>query len=719
MYDFIVRVFQHSQPDQPGPGFVVWAGRAPRGAARPRRRDVLLFFLRFEGSPVPSLQAQEAWAEELAQVYYAREGPVTGALQAMAQRLDERLQRANRRLARRGQRVTASLAVGVWRDRTVYTAFAGPWHVYRPLIGEEVPLPQDPGPGLGWGQPLLALARWSADEGPWVLSHGPLPEPVPWDAITRDPDQGLAHYLASTAETEHPVLAAWIEATPGVGRLTRALIQRPWRPTRPVAPVEPEPAPAPQVARAATEDQPAAQVAPRAPSPRPKPREEPRAQPRTRAASPTRAATRTRVDRPAWKRWLARALLLPLPSVPSRVLFFLALAVPVMVVSAALTVYLHEGRVARQRYWVDQAQAAIAAARGAADPLAQREAWARALQALDAALSYGREPDLVQLRDEVQRALDQLDGTVRLAFQAVLTGSYGKRVRFERMALGLQDLYVLESKGKQILRFTWTGGALVFEPDSEFRCQGEHLGTLILGPLVSLDAFPPARFSFQTLAVDRDAHALMCAPDALPKARPLPSPRQGWGSVRLAKVADDRLYVLTRRANPEQPSQQQDILYVLDLKQRLNSVPQVLFASGSAPLDLANVIDFSVLRGEIYFLFVDTQVVRCQIFPTEGPQCEALIYQDERPGRQSGPVMTEARFRAIHAAAIPEPSLYLFDPEQQAVYHFSLRLRFDRQYRPPEPLPATFTHFTVGLDPSGVETLYLLSTNQVYAAPLR
>ncbi|NPA06420.1 MAG: hypothetical protein GXO54_03350 [Chloroflexi bacterium] len=728
MYDFRVFVVQHRRPDRPGPALVVWGGRAPRSATRHRRREALLLLLHFEGEAIPSLQAQEAWADELAQVYFARSGPVTGALQALADRLDARLQRANRHLARRGQRVRASLAAWVWRDRSVYAAFAGPWHVYRPVVGSEVPLAQDPGPGLGEGTALVALARWSADEGPWVVSHGPLPAQVDWDAIARDPEQGLTQMLDAAASSEQPIVAAWIEATPGVGELTRTLIQRPWRvsarpsPTRPAEGAPPTSATAPSALPSSrTTTQPAASTSLRSAAPEraetvPSPDVAPSPGARTHAEA-TRAGSRTRPTAQPWRRWVARALLLPWPRVPTRWLFFLALAVPVMVVAAALAVYIHQGRLERRAYWAAQAQAALAQAQHAGDPLTQRDAWARALHALNLALSYGYDPDLARQRDAVRAALDRLDGTVRLPFQPVLVGSYGNRVRFEKLALGLQDLYVLEAKRQQIWRFQWTGGALAFEPDSEFRCRKEQLGTLTLDTFVGLAAFPPARFPFQTLAIDRAGHGLMCAPGELPQAHMLPEPRQGWGTIRLAKVADDRLYVLTRRVNPEHPEQPEDILYLLDLKRLTNTVPQVLFRQAN-PIDLANVVDFAVLRGEIYFLFVDTQVARCQLFTTEGPKCEALTYQDPRPGRQDGPVMTEARFRYIHASAIPEPSLYLFDPEQQAVYHFSLRLRFDRQYRPPEPLEAEFTHFAVGLDPSGASTLFLLSTNQVYAAPL-
>ncbi len=720
MYDFRVFVVQHRRPHRPGPALVVWGGRAPRHATRHRRRDALLLLLHFEGEAIPSLQAQEAWAEELAQVYFARSGPVTGALQALADRLDARLQRANRHLARRGQRVRASLAALVWRDRAVYAAFAGPWHVYRPVAGSEVPLAQDPGPGLGEGPAMVALARWPADEGPWVVSHGPLPPGVDWAAIAQDPERGLTQLLDATASAEQPIVAAWLDASPGVGELTRTLLQRPWRAAAPAAPAAAE-APASPAPRAASRPEPKAPPQPprapvspaaAAPATAPPSSARPRPQPEaTRARESRRPASRP------WRRWVARALLLPWPRVPARWLFFLALAVPVMVVAAALAVYIHQGRLERRAYWAAQAQVALAQAQHASDPLAQRDAWARALHALNLALSYGHDPDLARQRDAVRAALDRLDGTVRLPFQPVLVGSYGKRVRFEQLALGLQDVYVLEAKRQQIWRFQWTGGALAFEPDSEFRCRKEQVGTLTLEAFVGLAAFPPARFSFQILAVDRAGHGLMCAPGAMPQGHLLPEPRQGWGTVRLAKVADDRLYLLTRRADPNQPGQAEDILYLLDLKRLPNTVPQVLFRQ-TTPIDLANVVDFAVLRGEIYFLFVDTQVARCQLFSTEGPKCEALTYQDPRPGRQDGPVMTEARFRYIHASAIPEPSLYLFDPDQQAVYHFSLRLRFDRQYRPSEPVQAEFTHFAVGLDPSGASTLFLLSTNQVYAAPL-
>ncbi len=705
MHDLHLVVFQHYTGETPAAWPAHWAGPAPREAHRQRRRDALLVVADFFGSARPDLRAQERVLQRAVRAYFQTGGPVTAALKALALTMHRELRRANQHLAARGKQVLARLAIWVWRGPQVYLALVGPWQVHALAPTRQV-FPAEP---EGWGAPLgLTEEPWvdyhllPRDTGPWLLAAEPLPPGVAWDQLLGpDPKPALEALLQ---RSPHPLRGLWLDAQPGGGALRREYVQQPWHATRPT--------PRPAAAEAPREGKPAAPAdaepvlqAPRAPrpAPPPPPRRAPRLQPRAR---------RPRQPAP-WLRALAHGvqrLTRGVPRLPTGVGLFLAVVVPLAVVAASLAVYVRQGAAVRQQRWLAVAEQHMAAARHTTDPLAQREAWAQALVAVEEAARYGDSPEVQARRAEVQRELDALDRTRRLDFRPLVVGSLGDETRLTRLAVGVDDLYALDAAQNRIWRFRWSGSdAFRYENDPRFRCRAQRYGTLDLGTLVDLAVLPPARYDFRVLTVDEGGVLLTCDPEAGAQARPLPQPPSGWGRVHRAHVWEQRLYLLDTETNA---------FYSLDLERLATAAPQPLLDAAHAAPDFQNVVDFALLGGEAYFLFIDTQVLRCRYFAAEEPEpCQPLEYQDERPGRANGPVFPEARFAQILAVSRPEPSLYLLDPDQQAVYRFSLALRFVEQYRPREPLPAV-TGFAVGLGPDGADYLYLVGPNQIYAAPL-
>ncbi len=724
MRDIHFVVFQHTTGRTPAAWPAHWMGVAPREAHRQRRRETLLVVADFFGSARPDLRAQERLLQRGARAYFQTGGPVTAALKALTADLHRELQNANRRLRGRGRQVLARLAVWVWKGSQVYLALVGPWQVHV-LAPQRQVFPPDP---ENWGAPLGLTAaepwvdyqRLDGDTGPWLLAAEPLPPGLAWDALLGpDPKPALADALR---RSPHPVRGVWLDAQPGSGQMQRDDVQAPWSrteaapPTMTPADTGPTPRADTPASTAEAKSAPKAQARAKAEAPAsaevaPSPRvAAPR---RTRRGKPRRAAVSRRRRGAAWLRRLAawvQAGYARLPRLPAGVWLFLAVVVPLAVTAASVAVYVRKGNAVRQARWLAVAQQHAAEAQAAADPLAQREAWAQALVAINEAARYGDDPAVTAQREQILRALDALDGTRRLAFRPLIVGHLGSDVRLTRVAVGVDDLYALDAAQNRIWRFRWTGSdAFRYEHDPRFRCRAQRYGTLDLGTLVDLAVLPPARYPFRVLTVDQGGVLLTCDPEAGAQARPLPQPPSGWEQVQRAHVWEQRLYLLDTGANA---------FYRLDLNRLETAAPQPLLDTATAAPDFQNVMDFALLGGEAYFLFVDTQVVRCRYFADQEPQpCVALTYQDERPGRSSGPVFAEARFTQILALSRPEPALYLLDPEQQAVYRFSLALRFVEQYRPAEPLPAV-TGFAIGLGPDGADYLYLVGPQQVYAAPL-
>ncbi len=713
MRDFHLVVFQHYTAEAPAAWPAQWVGSAPRSAHRQRRREALLVVADFFGSARPDLRAQERLLERATQAYFQTGGPVTAALKALVHHLHGELQRANQRLRGRGKQVLARAAVWVWRGSQVYLAVVGPWQVHA-LAPQHQVFPPDP---EGWSAPIgLGAVPWvdyhilPAETGPWLLAAEPLPEAVEWEALLGpDPSPALEALLARSSQ---PLRGVWLDAQPGSGQVQRAVVHRPWRG-----------APAPDASQAAqavppptpAQAEPAASPAPTAPPPSPPkpPHEEPdRPGPKAPRRTPRGQPRRPRKPQP-WTRPLARglqALARFTPRIPPGVGWFLALVVPLAIVAASLAVYVQRGRQVRQERWLAIAQQYHAQAQAAHDPLAQREAWAQALAAVDEAARYGVDERVRTLRAAIQRGLDALDRTTRLDFTPLIVSRMGDQVHFSRLAVGVGELYTLDTAQNRVWRFQWPGGP---EPrytnDPKFRCRGQRYGVLDLNALVDVAVLPPARYEERVLVIDANGLLLTCDPERGAQARPLPQPPDGWGQVRRAHVWENHLYLLDAEANA---------FYRLNLARLASASPEALLTQGTAAPDFQNVLDFGLFGDAAYFLFVDTQVVRCRYALEEEEQpCEALTYRLGPEASAGSPVFTQARFTQMAVVGRPEPALYLLDPAQQAVYRFSLSLRFAGQYRPREPLPEV-TGFTIALGPDGAYYLYLLTRNQVYAAPL-
>ena len=130
-------------------------------------------------------------------------------------------------------------------------------------------------------------------------------------------------------------------------------------------------------------------------------------------------------------------------------MMFIAVLVPLVVVTVASAVYFRYGRSVQYEQYLVQAQDARAQAASLTDPSAQREAWQRELFYLDQAESYNQTAETAQLRGEAQQALDKLLGIVRLQFQPVLSSGLG--VHIGRLAATDTALYLLDAERGSVL----------------------------------------------------------------------------------------------------------------------------------------------------------------------------------------------------------------------------------------------------------------------------
>ncbi len=103
-------------------------------------------------------------------------------------------------------------------------------------------------------------------------------------------------------------------------------------------------------------------------------------------------------------------------AMPTYVLVFIAVIIPVLVVTIASVVYLSFGQSVQYDELYGQALNQRAVATSDTDPVHQRDAWQGILTTLDKADTYRQTKESESLRAEAQANIDKLMGTLRLEF---------------------------------------------------------------------------------------------------------------------------------------------------------------------------------------------------------------------------------------------------------------------------------------------------------------
>jgi hypothetical protein len=307
------------------------------------------------------------------------------------------------------------------------------------------------------------------------------------------------------------------------------------------------------------------------------------------------------------------------------------------------------------------------------------------------------------LRRQAQGALDQLDSVYRLNFQSAFSGGLGGPVNITRMAATGNELFLLNATNGTVLRATLTANGRDYELDPDFNCSVYQS----FGPIVSIiPGLQNDRVKAAVILMDENGNLMFCSPRQAARTIASAPPHTNW-SKPVAFTADSgTLFVLDPGTNGVWFYRGMDV-----------TTPPHLYFDNQVPR-MGDVIDLAVNGNELYMLHSDGSISTCKYSALkESPtRCEdPASFSDPRPGRHSGPRISDAKFRQILFTPPPDPSIYLLDPLNQAVYHFSLRLTFQRQFRPQNALAGdTATAFAI----SPNRVLFMATGNQVYFSNL-
>jgi hypothetical protein len=760
---YINRVAGKEFPEIPG----VLIMPPPRRTARGRGEDILVFMLSLSGNDDITPAAQQEMLQTTAAEYFSTSGSSTAALRSAIDHLNTLLLNRNLKNSRSGIQVTGKVNAIVVRGGLLFAAHAGATHTFY-LQNEQVQDWTDlesSDRGLGLSK-TVNLRFYQSEVVPGDLAVLCTMPPASWTpgALMGSPAlsvDGLRRRLTTNAGPD--LQAVVIRLTEGRGqvfrrRLTETTVTpseppptpqkpspvepaahpRPSMATRPplaaqsqsVTPVtsEPQPAtPSAEIPPVSHPIRPASQrpvmAAPVGGQPRPKPKitvapRQPGDELRDGILSTMRWYRRlTAPIRDVWVRLFPNGIP-QLPVVNPGFMLFSAIAIPVIVVAIATTVYFNSGRSEQHQQNLAQANQVAVQAQSAADPAQQRALWEQALQWLDRADSYGVSEEADNLRDVAQAALDSLNGVSRLSLHLALPSDLPDDINITALAAGrTQDIFFLDSNDGVIYHLT-RRDQLTYEVDNSFTCTPGVYGVTSLGPIIDMVSLPPNNISLTSatqpgmtindavvMGLDGNGSVIYCAPNAYPIVSSLVPSSIGWSTVVGMALDERNLYVLDSGSNRVWRFQSGTTPYIF------SDQGSGIFGD-TVPSELTTVTDIAAVDGVVYLLRQNSNMIRCP-YDAEGRTYEGsdttvvvvttvcddpAAYQDMRTGTAAAFSLDGIQFVQANVISYPSLSMYLLDANMPALYQFGLqlnlfrilRLEFDRNYPQPDAPVAAF-----------------------------
>jgi len=397
---------------------------------------------------------------------------------------------------------------------------------------------------------------------------------------------------------------------------------------------------------------------------------------------------------------------------PTYLMVFIAIVIPVVVVTIASVVYLRFGQSTQYDELYVQALNQRAVATSATDPAAQRDAWQSVLTTLDKADAYRQTPESKALRAEAQAQYDQAMGIVRLEFIPAFSNGVPDVENISRMAASESDLYMLDADKGSVQHAAFNGRSLSY--DSTFNCKPGTYAGYQVGPLVDILALPKINALGATLlGIDAKGNLLYCTPGQVPHATPLPRlPNINWGHVTAFAMDGEYLYVL------DAPSR---AIWVFVGKDSSFTDPPNFYFGNQIPSSIDSSSDISVNGEQLYLLNADGHLVTCTSVPlTDVPtRCQdPAPLVDNNPNHSGINVYANTHFTEVSLSSSSTPILLLLDSDHQSVYELSANtLEYLKQVtgyageaNPFQPGSAS----AMAVSPNYV--LYLAIGNQVYFA---
>ena len=166
----------------------------------------------------------------------------------------------------------------------------------------------------------------------------------------------------------------------------------------------------------------------------------------------------------------------------------ISIAIPLIVVVAASSMYLTRGKTSQFDNYFNQAKASAEQTTSIKDPGQLRTSWENVIVMLDKAERFGKSDEAVTLRAQAQGALDDISGVARIEFSPAIVDGLPTSVNVSQMIATSTDFYMLDSSSGQVLRAILTGKG--YELDSSFSCAPGPYGSYMVDTFVDITLLP-------------------------------------------------------------------------------------------------------------------------------------------------------------------------------------------------------------------------------------
>jgi hypothetical protein len=727
---------------------------APRRAARGRERDRLLVYLNLGGNAPLTPDDFSQLISKISDNFFQTAGSLTSALKAAIEATNTFLVERNMKTTGHGQYIMGTLVLGALRDSQLYIVQSGPTHAL--YLGENNAQhfhdPQLAGRGLGFSQTArIFYSHVEIHPGDRLVFA--LQMPGAWEnTLTAEPRSSSNEIIRSRlmGEADENINGVLITLTRGVGQVTLlraavgtgavqlapASVDIPQPADEPPAEApfpQPDESPLPTFAAAAAVSAATGEGSSLPPAYSPPSQTDPvqtAAPAMRRVITPLARKDRTKdffralAKSMTSMRFVGRKASSGVQTMATRVIpggedqpfaisplmmGFIAVAVPVIIISVAAVVYMQFGRSEQYRRYYSSAEQAAVQAVSDSDPAKQRTNWETSLYWLDKADTYIVTDQSRSLRQQAQNSLDGLERIVRVTFNPAFANNLGS-FPVTQMATNENDLYMLNAAEGKILRAIGTAAGYTLDPN--FNCLSGYYDGIQVGALVDIVALPKNTYNATIMGMDATGNVIYCKPDSSPRVAPLAPPDTGWGTITAITYDANNLYVLdpTRRA----------VWVYVGSEGGFPDRPFYFF--GDQVPALENAVDLAVSGDDLYLLNKDSHLTTCTLsrISASPTRCtDPAVLTDTRAGYTSGTTLPDAQFSQIQFTSPPNSTVSLLEPRAQAVYRFVPRtLELQDQLRSvpgkDNPLPPgqPVTAMTMGQN----RTLFLFINGMVYYA---
>ncbi len=393
-------------------------------------------------------------------------------------------------------------------------------------------------------------------------------------------------------------------------------------------------------------------------------------------------------------------------------MMFMAVLIPLAVVTIASVVYLRYGRSQQYDTYLFHANEMKVQALALTDPVEQRKAWENVISNVAIAESHRETSDTITLRQEAESNLDTLLGIARLKFNPAFSSNLG--IDISRMAANESDLYMLNAANGEVLRASPGKSGHGFELDATFECKPGVYGDYTVGPLVDILTLPLVNIKGASLlGIDAAGNLLYCAPGQAALPIPLPPPATSWERVTAFVLDGGNLYVLDSSARA--------VWVYTGIDGAFIDLPNFFFG-GQTP-EKQDVIDLVVSGDDLYMLHADGHLSTCSFsrLNSASTRCQdPSPYNNPFQAYRDTDLFASVHFTQLLFTALPDQSILLLDADSlsQGVFRFTPRtLDLQNQFRPKIGTSNSIPPGPIGAIAVGSNhVLYLAVKGQIYFA---